>query len=957
MPLKMANHRPPSEEDFNSHLLDLNDDEPVSSATASTGLSPWAESSTAALREATTQINTNTEAVAEGPSSLLSPRPPQRRAASANFVPPLASTDHIPTQATFESPLRSILVSSPPTSSISANTALASLSAAPASSSSSPFAALANAGARRVLIKPNESTTSLPSGASSSHHQMLSLEKDLDDLDASLPGAVDDGRDMSTSATLSRLFAADESSTPAPISRLTSHIRTASSAARSLNDTSTLTGHLFHNGFLEGRHSDITVYAFGQGYRLHKLLLDRVPFFSSAFAGGWAESSAKEMTLHPEDIDTNITRAAFELAIKRIYGTSFPMQEEQAATGLFATACWLGMSELIDTCVDSILRQMQPNTLHELIKLVTNNYYGKAGDRILSSAKAMLCREGWEMPYQSWDNIPAEIIREIIGGDPFFIHSEWERWFLATKILNRKLKAKAVEAGLVSRDGQFLYPKPSSLRFFAVRFDTVYRRESGFSSAMHVAEKDEPWLGLYTSPDVSPLLVLLDEGVHYVHLRFEQLQQIRSHRDILGVPILPEKVISDALWMSMELRQRVLNAHENDLELGLTELAEDQDTYWAEEAVPLSTSAKGKQNAVEPDSLAEADAVESDSWDGNGRPRKFWIPSTDVSCIMGGTREANFSGNTIGGAEWTLQASRLSASLEPSDVAWASDFVLDSGRALAEGLNNPATPRFSNFPPFRFSAEFPSPRTLKEKKRVYSHTVFYLGSLWNLYIQRVITSKNQQLGIYLHRAKESSPSDDPFSQMIPASVDDRIGQLEREMLMRKSERRYRHWRDTESDLNGFNHGRNSTLDMSEQSLLGDSPVVQKDEGPEQIRSTLASPDYAQNLRAPGSRNGRLLESDTEDENLLRANRRLNVPAMPPYLDNRPVIKTYFKIYSPDKNGRLLSIYESAPEKFVVSKSWGWKSSQSAFEDGGNTGYDMGRTKDGKLRYMVVIGNV
>ena len=69
---------------------------------------------------------------------------------------------------------------------------------------------------------------------------------------------------------------------------------------------------------------------------------------------------------------------------------------------------------------------------------------------------------------------------------------------------------------------------------------------------------------------------------------------------------------------------------------------------------------------------------------------------------------------------------------------------------------------------------------------------------------------------------------------------------------------------------------------------------------------------------------------------------------------RPTIRTYFKIYSPSKAGRLLSIYESAPDKFDVSKSWGWKSSQMQLEDGCDTAKS---SKDGKLRYMVVIGNI
>ena len=266
-----------------------------------------------------------------------------------------------------------------------------------------------------------------------------------------------------------------------------------------MNDTSTLTGHLYHNGFEQGRHSDITVHAFGQSYRLHKLLLDRVPFFSSAFSGSWAESMAREMTILPQEIDANITKSAFELALKRIYGTQLGIQEEDEAIGLFATACWLDMPDLVDSCVESILRQMSPSNLHSLIRLVTYNFYGKAGDRILSSAKAMLCREGWEMSYEYWDEIPAEIIREIVGGDPFFIPSEWERWYLGVKLLNRRLRAKAVEAGLVSPGGHYLHAKPTSLRFFAVRFDTTYRA-AGHNR--YVSEKDEAWIALYTSPEI-----------------------------------------------------------------------------------------------------------------------------------------------------------------------------------------------------------------------------------------------------------------------------------------------------------------------------------------------------------------------------------------------------------------------------------------------------------------------
>lgn len=903
--------------------------------------------------------------IQQSTSSVPTSRPlPQRRAASASQVGPVSYGDPSFSTTSFEPPLRSIFVSGPPTASVSANTALASLSAAISSNTSGPLAALTNAGGSRRLNTRGGDLTPSPSPASmNSRHPLLNLEKDVDEPNANATASSCDATSSDTSAALARLFVTSDGPTPA-VSRVPSHMRSRSGTGRSLGDTSTLTGHLLHNGFQEGRHSDITVHAFGQSYRLHKLLLDRVPFFSSAFSGSWSESTAKEMTVMPEETDHNITKRAFELALKRIYGTQCPMQEEEEAIGLFATACWLDMPDLVDSCVESILRQMQPAILYSLIKLVTNNYYGKAGDRILSSAKAMLCREGWEMPYEYWDEIPAEMIREIVGGDPFFIPGEWDRWYLALKLLNRRLRTKAVEAGLVSPGGRYLHPKPNSIQFFAVRFDTPYRIAT---HQRYVSEKDEAWIGLYTSPEIAPLLVLLDEGIHYVHLRFEQLQQIRAQRDILGVPVLPEKVISDALWMSLELRQKVLNAGEGDVELGLSEAAEDYEEAELQ-AERTARSGKGKLREQDPGRLDEvAQDMESGSWDGNGKARKFWIPDHDVSCVMGGTREASAAANSTSGADWSTSAARLSAILEPTDVAWALDFntgnVIESGRPPSRTHSPTSKPRYSHYPPFRFAAEFPNPRTLKDRKRVYSQTVWYAGSMWNLYIQRVNTSKVQQLGIYLHRAKDKDPHDDPLAQFIPATVDDRIGQLEREMLLRKSSRRYESWRLNEA-ARGSEMRRDEEPAASSNEFdfatvgfagAGIASTSRRAGGSAQAGKTSQTAGMASREFCPPD--AQLLESDDDDEELVRSNRKYNVSAIPPYMDSRPTIKTYFKIYSPSRAGRLLSIYESAPDRFDVSKSWGWKSGQMQLDDGlGDCGASKA-SKEGKLRYMVVIGNI
>lgn len=725
---------------------------------------------------------------------------------------------------------------------------------------------------------------------------------------------------------------------------------------------------------LSGRHSDITVHAFGVRYALHRLLLDRAPFFSSALSGPWFESSASEITLHPEDIDSNITQAAFELVLKRLYGCHAAKEEDQEAIGLFATGCWLEMADLIESSVESLLRQMTPHKLAPLIKMVTSNYYGKFGDRILASAKAMLCREGWEMPYRYWDGISGDMVREIIGGDGFFVPGEWERWHLTLKILNRRLRSKAIEAGLLAADGNFARPPPETLNFFAIRFDTVYRRNCAMNG-QQTSEKDAPWLALYTAPEIAPLLVLLDEGIHYVHLSFEQLQHIRAQRDIFNTPVVPDKVITTALWMSMELRQKVVNANESDLELGLSRLPDepsedpstegDNMTKSSGDGSP-SANSKGKgvevqANDTEPNTACDtgSDHAVSDSWDGNGKPRKFWIPNTDSTCVMGGNPDTIATAANGSRPYLTRHLNRLSATIDPQDVQWASDFAstaTERPSTPARATTTPPPISYTHYPPFRFAAEFPNPRNLKEKKRVYSRTVWYAGSMWNVYIQKVETTKNTQLGVYLHRAKDKDASEELIAH-VHGSVDERIGHLEREMLLHRNGRRSRRQQQAESEYETSGSGGDadatlvSNVSTSTNRPVGLSGLLRGDA----IKKASQTPGTLTLLDLPDrAYGGGLGETDDEDEDMT-AGAKYKISTLPAYVDGRPTIRTYFKIYSPSKGGRMLSVYESAPDKFNFSQSWGWKSSTMILDDG-FLGYDEGsKGKGGKLRFMIVIG--
>ncbi|KAJ9640436.1 hypothetical protein H2199_005975 [Coniosporium tulheliwenetii] len=809
-------------------------------------------------------------------------------------------------------------------------------------------------------------------------------EKDVDD-----PNAPSDGRrslerrEHTTLTTLSRLFAAQASLNSPDLSRTSSHNYAVSSLARRslASEGATLPDHLYTRGLLAGRHSDITVIAFGHKYRLHRLLLDRAPFFTTALSEPWLESQAKEVTLHPEEIDPTITQNAFELAIKRLYGCDIAAEEDAEAIGLFATGCWLEMQDLIDSSIDAILRQMSPQTLSPLVKLVTTNYYGRAGERILASAKAMLCRDGWEMPLKYWDDIPGDTIREIVGGDGFFIDSEWDRWVLAKRLLDRRLRQKAVEAGLIEPGKKSKIRVPDMLGLMAVRFDTVYRRNAvGFGLA--TPDSHHRWLALYTHPEIEPLLVLLDEGIHYVHLDFEQLQYIRQARDILGLPVMPESVITNALWQQMELRQRVVNARDLDLELGLSKVAEEPATTTNTQPAKASSpqSSKGKQKMADTVPEEEEDDMESGSWDANGKPRKFWIPSTDCNIVMGGTAEPVVTTSNAFQPRRCAMGNGLRHLPSTTDTGVARTSTARPNSS--SGPNIPLKPiAYTHFPPFRFSAEFPNPRLIKEKKRVYSRTVFYAGSLWNIYIQKVRSAKNPQLGVYLHRAKEREAEDvitGSAGGLAQGTVDERIGLLEREMLLRSERRERRRGRGArpeqadaglgvEDDTSGSGGDPDATLVSTGSAGSTSRPSLLSRRFQQRAASTsdVTLPARLPNVNtgAPTAANTSALlnfpnfsDSDAEDgsgdENdnggggsdlprhahpspssaLPPKSSRSHVKTLPAYVDARPTIKTYFKIYSPSKGGRLLSVYESAPDRFNFSQSWGWKSSTLMLED-------------------------
>lgn len=239
------------------------------------------------------------------------------------------------------------------------------------------------------------------------------------------------------------------------------------------------------------------------------------------------------------------------------------------------------------------------------------------------------------------------------------------------------------------------------------------------------------------------------------------------------------------------------------------------------------------------------------------------------------------------------------------------------------------------------------------------------------------------------------------------NVEGRIGRLEREMGVRSDHPRRPRIRDSLGEETRLEDDESSGSaaeadrphgDAEASAALGfdalstrQSARRHRKTGQTDVLAT--SPPASATFASSSANPGEDSETDESDSGIDHRNnppplqRSASKPALPPYVDARPTIKTYFKIYSPSRGGRMLSVYESAPDRFNFSQSWGWKSSTLMLDDGMMSGdegeqqvgvLDMppdgtdagagavpaaaregGSTKagDGRLRFMVVIGNI
>ncbi|KAI0638951.1 hypothetical protein C8Q77DRAFT_1045670 [Trametes polyzona] len=429
---------------------------------------------------------------------------------------------------------------------------------------------------------------------------------------------------------------------------------------------------------------------------------------------------------------------------------------------------------------------------------------------------------------------------------------------------------------------------------------------------------------------------LFREGIYYANMHLDDLMAISQDRSpSTGKPIVPLSVLQAAHWNYSALYHRITARA-----LGSS-------------SPSLSPSGGVKELGL---GMSDADILKESLQSEEQNAAFYPIPGDsslrlgDSTGLEGASMEQLFDLGTKKGAHSTeANFFGLEQAHRP-----AAAFVTGSA-------SGSAATQWTSHPPFRFAVEFWDVDALKEKSRLHSHTVWYAGSLYNVYVQ-VVRKKGIQLGIYLHRQSTVDPipaSSTPVVQMLPPPPRDRS------VVGRGSSASVSSPRPPSLAGSSIfrSHSPAPMSPLARTSTTASAPTSPAAASSSALSSSLPnSPGFARssaNLHGSSNSVGSLAGMPV----MLPAMVPTGAPPQP-YRDPRSAVSAYFTIACASATGASLTRFTSAPDVFSVSQSWGWKSSSLRAEEylevdaeGQSAAVVMPARREVSLRATVVLGVV
>lgn len=384
----------------------------------------------------------------------------------------------------------------------------------------------------------------------------------------------------------------------------------------------------------------------------------------------------------------------------------------------------------------------------------------------------------------------------------------------------------------------------------------------------------------------SLLRQVLQDKIHYCHLTAEQLQQLSDFNDINGDPYIESSVLHQALWQSATLQRSIVRSPDVP-NLGLCVTSEDE-------------------------SLGE-----DKGW--------YRVPVRDET-ICGTPKTLK---KLISEHQYSVSTLDSFSPVEDGDVKATAG--VEGHESLTKVYS------WTKYPPFRFSIAFANASDLSTEKRVYAKTLWYAGSYWNLYLQKVKVKQKKgfQVGVYLHRATTTSSSM-------------RSGLVNPDVYLNSI-----NYTDVPVRYTGESFHVPKVLPTEKHSLTKDTSEVKEIINEDSLLSSLDNLDISDtsksetNYESPTSHKQFVTNVSSESSH--------DQKSFLYYDDTRTMISVYFVISTPSRRSKAtITSFVSAPDTFNKSQSWGWKSnSMCVFNEDGTFPED----HEKHLKFMVVLGNI
>ncbi|THH30187.1 hypothetical protein EUX98_g4025 [Antrodiella citrinella] len=792
---------------------------------------------------------------------------------------------------------------------------------------------------------------------------------------------------------------------------------------------SELQKHLYAS-FVEGKTADVSLRIRGSWdatYHLHKVILIQAGFFKSLFTAGFVESIAKFASSQHEspviDIvfdDPNITRAAFEICIARLYGGGPPIHisptilptpahpltptipfssvadsiqhtpcppnhhptTPRFLLSLLATAVYLSVPIVAAQALSAVLTTIGPRTVLRYLDFATGKgigepdeeepeaavgleaiailatddddqsrkasstyerdsqqvgspqstrsestdhleikkedpansfsesscssashnpptsyFYGGVSNKIGEAAVCWITRWAADMLQYEQDSLGpsfARIRQESFIVPPASIPSTRKRAttipFHSNAPIHRSNPSTSV--GIISEGVTAAYDMPfiwrrggldarETERYNMARSIVELRRKDGV-----IQEEESEWS------------ILFEKGIYYANMSFDDMIDLEKHvSSVTGKPYAPLAVLQSAHWDQSMLRHHI--------------------TFRPASSAQQSPGPPPKELGV------SVTTGEIHDQQGPGGDSKLYFPVPEDS--------SSRLGDSVG-----LESASMDQLFAPSPMrkqagrtgvvhtAENNCFGLDQQAYAASACKHEdpkGKGKWTPHPPLRFGVEFWDIDALKEKSRLHSHTIWYAGSLWNVYVQ-VVRKKGVQLGVYLHRQSTVDPIP-PSSAPLPSLAGPAVVATPQPQHVASLARP------------SSSHSRSSTPS-----------------------STPASPSRPSSM--PNSYSS--VHVNSVAGNTIPATAPPVAPSQP-YRDGRGAVSAYFTIACASATGANLTKFTSAPDVFSVSQSWGWKSSSLRTEeylelsDDGVMKAHITSGKEVSLRATIVLGVV